>query len=70
MPVVSDASPLIALDCLAELELLPKLLGGEVLIPPAVAREFSAAEWRKSQLPEWVALRELKQPIAERILQA
>jgi uncharacterized protein len=67
---VSDASPLIALDYLAQLELLPKLLGGEVLIPPAVAREFTGTEWRRSPLPKWVAIRELKQPIAERILQA
>jgi uncharacterized protein len=61
---------LIALDYLAELELLPKPLGGEVLIPPAVAREPICAKWRKSRLPKWVAIRELKQPIAERIIRA
>ena len=70
MPAVSDASPLIALDYLGELELLPQVLAGEILISPAVAQEFSGAGWRRSQLPECVVVRELKQPVPETILRA
>jgi hypothetical protein len=42
--VVADASPLIALEGIGQLELL-KALFEEVLIPPAVAGEVAPGSW-------------------------
>jgi hypothetical protein len=66
--IVSDASPLIALDYLGELELIPRLLGSRLTIPPAVARELFTSQRRS--LPAWATVRGVNQPIAERILRA
>jgi len=62
--VVSDASPLIALQQIDELKLLRGLFG-EVIIPPAVAREVAILS-----LPPWVKARSLQQPMAGDILHA
>jgi len=62
--VVSDASPLIALQQIDELKLLRGLFG-EVIIPPAVAREVASLS-----LPPWVKARSLQQPMAGDILHA
>ena len=64
--VVSDASPLIALQQIAELQLLQGLFG-EVVIPPAVAREISPSV---KTLPSWLKTRSLQQPMAGEILHA
>jgi predicted nucleic acid-binding protein len=37
LTIVSNTSPLIALDHLGDLDLIPKVLGSGLLIPPAVA---------------------------------
>jgi uncharacterized protein len=63
--VVADASPLIALQQIDQLELL-KALFGEVFIPPAVAREVVP----RLPLPSWIHERVLQQPIAGEILRA
>lgn len=63
--VVADASPLIALQQIDQLELL-KALFGEVLVPPTVAREVAP----RLTLPPWVRERALQQPIAREILRA
>jgi hypothetical protein len=63
--VVSDASPLIALGQVGELRLLQGLFG-EVVIPPAVAREVAPGV----ALPSWVKTRALQQPVAGEILRA
>jgi uncharacterized protein len=62
--VVSDASPLIALQQIDELKLLQGLFG-EVIIPPAVAREVASLS-----LPPWAKTRSLQQPMAGEILHA
>jgi hypothetical protein len=49
--VVADASPLIALQRIGQLELLERLFG-EVLVPPLVAEEFGP-------LPGWITRRTL-----------
>ena len=48
MRAVSDSSPLIALNSIGRLNLLPKLFSG-IVAPPAVATEI-----KSFQLPEWV----------------
>jgi predicted nucleic acid-binding protein len=48
-PVVCDASPLIALDQIGQLELLRHLFG-TILVPPAVVRETGAA----LVIPSWI----------------
>lgn len=63
--VVSDASPLIALHQIDELKLLQGLFG-EVVIPPAVAREVTPGV----PLPPWVKTRTLQQPMAGEVLHA
>ena len=65
MVIVSNTSPLIALKHLGDLDLIPTLFGGGLLIPPAVAREFGAG-----RLPDWVEVRTLQDPIGPKILQA
>jgi predicted nucleic acid-binding protein len=57
-PVVSNASPLIALEQIGQLDLLRSLFN-EVLIPPAVSKEIASSV----ALPEWIVERTLTQPI-------
>ena len=56
--IVSNTSPLIALDHLGELDLIPRVLGSGIVIPPAVEHEFGAG-----RLPDWIE-------IGPRVLQA
>jgi uncharacterized protein len=63
LPVISNASPLIALEQIGHLDLLKGLFSA-VLIPPAVAREIAPTV----TLPAWVSARALTQPIGPRIL--
>jgi len=62
-PVISNASPLIALEQIGHLDLLKSLFSA-VLIPPAVVREVAPM----LRLPTWVSERALAQPIGPRIL--
>ena len=62
-PVISDASPLIALTQISQLNIL-HVLFTTVMIPPAVARETA----RSVPLPPWLQVRELAQPIDPRIV--
>ena len=64
-PVVSNASPLIALEQIAHLHLLHELFAA-VLIPPAVVREIAPTV----TLPTWVNERARTQPIGPQILRA
>jgi predicted nucleic acid-binding protein len=63
--VISNASPLIALEQIDHLELLEKLFG-TLLVPPAVVREVTPAV----ALPPWIIQQALTQPIGPRILGA
>ena len=62
--VVCDASPLIALDQIARLDLLGTIFGN-VLIPPAVARETPGVE-----RPSWILERGLAKPLAPAVTRA
>ncbi|NUQ62763.1 MAG: DUF3368 domain-containing protein [Pirellulales bacterium] len=62
-PVVSNASPLIALEQIGQLPIL-KGLFGTVAIPPAVAREIAPTV----SPPEWIQQQQLTQPIGPLIL--
>ena len=62
-PVISNASPLIALEQIGHLDLLKGLFSA-VLIPPAVIREVAPTV----TLPAWVSERALTQPIGPQIL--
>ena len=64
MVVVSNTSPLVALEHLDELRLIPSVLGVPLLIPPAVAREFGNA------FPNWIETRSLNKGVATQILKA
>jgi predicted nucleic acid-binding protein len=64
--VVADTSPLIALHQLGRLALLQRTFG-EIHVPPAVARELSPGV---PDLPSWIVVRGLAQPIASEILRA
>ena len=64
-PVVSNASPLIALDQIGHLDLLEKLFS-TILIPPAVTREAVPTVI----LPAWISEHTLTQPIGPQILHA
>jgi predicted nucleic acid-binding protein len=61
-PLISNASPLIALHQIDCLTLLPRLFA-RVIIPPAVRREISPSMGR----PTWIAERSLQQPIDPRV---
>lgn len=50
MIVVSNTSPIIGLSNIGKLEVL-RWVFGEILVPPAVAREFGEA------LPEWIRIK-------------
>jgi predicted nucleic acid-binding protein len=65
-PVVSNASPLIALKQIGQMELLSHLFN-HVLVAPAVVREV---EPTLPRLPEWIEVSALKQPLGARILAA
>jgi len=60
--VVSNSSPLIALDRIEQLSLLPSLLR-RVWIPPAVRYEVFGS----SSLPDWITEQALTQPLVPRI---
>jgi predicted nucleic acid-binding protein len=62
-PVISNASPLIALEQISHLDLL-KSLFSSVLVPPAIVREIAPTV----RLPAWVSERALAQPIGPQIL--
>lgn len=64
--VVADASPLIALHQIEHLALLERLFA-QVEIPPAVAQEVAPS---LPELPSWIVVRELSQPIGSVILRA
>jgi predicted nucleic acid-binding protein len=63
--IVSNTSPIVALAHLGELDLLRKIFDSAILIPPAVARELAGRV-----LPEWFEIRELRQPLSARALEA
>jgi len=63
--VVSNSSPLIALDQLGHLDLMRRLFR-EVKVPAAVVREVSP----QLNLPSWVVEQPLTQPLAPRVLAA
>ena len=64
-PVVSNSSPLIALDHIGRLDLLRQLFG-TVLIPPAVTCETTP----RLKLPPWITEQALTQGIEPQILRA
>jgi predicted nucleic acid-binding protein len=64
--VVADTSPLIALHQLGRLALLQRTFK-EIHVPRAVARELSPGV---PDLPPWIVVRGLAQPIASEILRA
>jgi predicted nucleic acid-binding protein len=64
--IVADTSPLIALQQIGQLSLLQKLFG-EILVPPAVARE---AEPSLPELPTWIFVHGLKHTIGSEALRA
>ena len=65
MRIVSNTSPIVALDHLGEPDLLRKIFDSTILIPPAVARELAGRA-----LPEWFEVREVRQPLSARTLEA
>jgi len=64
-PVVSNSSPLIALQQIGQLDLLEGLFS-RLMIPPAVAREVTPSV----HLPEWIDQCSLSQPMGSDVLQA
>lgn len=62
-PVVSNSSPLIALEQIGRLDLLEKLFGS-VLIPPAVYQETLPTV----ALPAWITQHSLTQSVGPRVL--
>jgi len=64
-PVVCNASPLIALEQIGQLEILRRVFG-TLFVPPAVAAEVAPTV----VLPEWVRLRTLVQGIGPIVLGA
>lgn len=65
MRIVSNTSPIVALDHLGELDLLRKIFDCAILIPPAVSSELAGRA-----LPEWFEVREVRQPLSARALEA
>lgn len=63
--VISNASPLIALEQIGQLGLLEQLFSS-VVVPPTVVREVSATV----TLPAWITEQALSQPVGPRILNA
>lgn len=64
-PVVSNSSPLIALEQIGRPELLRELFG-QVVIPRAVRDEIGPTVSR----PDWIEVRALAQPLGSRVLRA
>jgi len=62
--VVADASPLIALQQIGQLELLHALFG-DVVVPPAVVREIQPS---LAPRPSWIVERPLGQPAVPLVL--
>jgi predicted nucleic acid-binding protein len=62
--IVSNSSCLIILNRLGKLELLQKIYG-KIAIPPAVKKEV----FRRKQVPDWVNVLEIRQPLAHEILE-
>ena len=65
MRIVSNTSPIVALAHLGELDLPRKIFDSAILIPPAIAHELAGRV-----LPEWFEVRELRQPLSARALEA
>ena len=65
-PIVSNASPLIALEQIGQLSLLQHLFG-QILITPAVGREVEPTLPKR---PAWIEAHSLQQPIGTRVLAA
>lgn len=63
--VISNASPLIALEQIGQLYLLEQLFGS-IVIPPAVVREVSASV----TMPGWITEQTVSQAVGPRILRA
>ena len=63
--IVSNASPIIALQRIGQLDLLPALLG-RLIIPPAVRHEVFGS----TPLPQWIEEMALTQPLASQVLMA
>ncbi|MEI6045131.1 MAG: hypothetical protein WCS37_12340 [Chloroflexota bacterium] len=63
LPTISNSSPLIGLEQIGQLGLLESLFG-TITIPTAVAQEVSSSV----QLPTWITVRPLTQPLAARVL--
>ena len=64
--VIADASALICLGWVDQLQILPALFG-RILVPPAVATE---ATRRQSALPTWIDVREPGRPLDHRVVTA
>lgn len=64
--VIADASALICLGWVDQLQILPGLFG-RIVIPPAVAAE---ATHRHSALPAWIDVREPRRPLDQRVVTA
>jgi predicted nucleic acid-binding protein len=64
--VVADASAIICLGWVDQLQILPALFG-RIVVPPAVAAE---ATHRQSALPAWIEVREPARPLDHRVVTA
>jgi len=64
--VIADASTLISLGWVDQLQILPALFG-RIVVSPAVANE---ATRRGSALPTWVDVRSLSRPLDHRVVAA
>jgi uncharacterized protein len=62
--IISDASPLIALEQIGQFHLLERLYSN-LVVPTAVAREVAPSV----RIPPWIGVRTLSQPMAARVLQ-
>jgi uncharacterized protein len=62
---VSNSSPLIALEQVGQLDLLEKLFA-DTIVPPAVVREIAPTV----QLPAWMTIQPLGQPIEPQVISA
>ena len=65
MKIVSNTSPLVALNHVGELDLLRGVFGSVIVIPPAVQQELGSRS-----LPKWISVRVLEERTAVRIVQA
>lgn len=64
--VVADASALICLGRVDQLQILPALFG-RIVVPPAVAAEVTH---RQPTLPVWIDVREPRRPLDHRVVTA